>query len=64
MVIDMLTGFTMAVPIKNKNAETICEAYRDTIFIVRFQAEVVGYSWIMDRSLKTKKCRRFVKLLD
>ena len=28
-VIDMLTGFTMAVPIKNKNAETICEAYRD-----------------------------------
>ena len=30
-VIDMLTGFTMAVPIKNKNAETICEAYRDNI---------------------------------
>ena len=24
-VIDMLTGFTMAVPIKNKNAETICD---------------------------------------
>ena len=24
MVIDMLTGFTIAVPIKNKNAETIC----------------------------------------
>ena len=28
-VIDMLTGFTMAVPIKNKNAETICDAYRN-----------------------------------
>ena len=25
-VIDMLTGFTMAVPIRNKNAETICDA--------------------------------------
>ena len=25
-VIDMLTGFTMAVPIKNKNADTICDA--------------------------------------
>ena len=33
-VIDMLTGFTMAVPIKNKNAETICEAYRDNIYCV------------------------------
>ena len=30
-VIDMLTGFTIAVPIKNKNAETICEAYRDNV---------------------------------
>ena len=30
----MLTGFTIAVPIKNKNAETICEAYRDNIFCV------------------------------
>ena len=28
-VIDMLTGFTMAVPIKNKNAKTICEAFRE-----------------------------------
>ena len=26
----------MAVPIKNKNAETICEAYRDTMSIVHF----------------------------
>ena len=33
-VIDMLTGFTMAVPIKNKNAETICEAYWDNIYCV------------------------------
>ena len=32
MVIDILTGFTMAVPIKNKNAETICDAYRDHIY--------------------------------
>ena len=31
-VIDMLTGFTIAVPIKNKNVETICEAYRDNIY--------------------------------
>ena len=33
-VIDMLTGFTMAVPIKNKNAEMICEAYRDNIYCI------------------------------
>ena len=31
-VIDMLTGFTMAVPIKNKNAEAICDAYRNHIY--------------------------------
>ena len=31
-VIDMLTGFTMAVPIKNKNAETICDAYRSHVY--------------------------------
>ena len=31
-VIDMLTGFTMAVPIKNKNADTVCDAYRDHIY--------------------------------
>ena len=31
-VIDMLTGFTMAMPIKNKNADTICDAYRDHIY--------------------------------
>ena len=33
-VIDMLTGITMAVPIKNKNAETICEAYRDNVYCI------------------------------
>ena len=33
-VIDMLTGFTIAVPIKNKNAETICDVYRDNIYCV------------------------------
>ena len=33
-VIDMLTGFTIAVPIKNKNAETICDAYRENIYCV------------------------------
>ena len=33
-VIDMLTGFTIAVPIKNKNAETICEVYRDNVYCV------------------------------
>ena len=33
-VIDMLTGFTMAIPIKNKNAETICEAYRDNVYCI------------------------------
>ena len=31
-VIDMLTGFTMVVPIKNNNAETICDAYRNHIY--------------------------------
>ena len=31
---DMLTGFTIAVPIKNKNAETICEAYRDNVYCI------------------------------
>ena len=33
-VIDMLTGFTMAVPFKNKNADTICEAYQDNMYCV------------------------------
>ena len=33
-VIDMLTGFTIVVPIRNKNTETICEAYRDNVYCV------------------------------
>ena len=33
-VIDMLTAFTIAVPIKNNNAETICEAYRDDVYCI------------------------------
>ena len=28
----MLTGFTLAVPIKNKNADTLCVAYRDHVY--------------------------------
>ena len=32
MVIDMLTGFTIAVPIKNKNVETICDSYRNHVY--------------------------------
>ena len=31
-IIDMLTGFVMAVPIPDKKAETICNAYRDHLF--------------------------------
>ena len=31
-VINMLTGFTIAVPIKNKNVETICDAYRNHVY--------------------------------
>ena len=31
-VIYMLTGFTMVKPIRNKDAETICEAYRDHVY--------------------------------
>ena len=31
-VIDMLTRFTMAVPIKNKNVETICDTYRNHVY--------------------------------
>ena len=33
-VIDMLTGFTMAVPIQDKNSKTICNAYRDHIYCI------------------------------
>ena len=60
-VIDMLTGFTIAVPIKNKNAETICEAYRDNIYCV-----FSGSSRMLTDNgseFKIKKCRKFVTLL-
>ena len=30
--IDMLTGFTVAIPIKNKAANTVCDAYRNHIY--------------------------------
>ena len=33
-VIDMLTGFTMAIPIPNNNSEMICDAYRDHIYCI------------------------------
>ena len=33
-VIDMLTGFTIAVPIPDKNATTVCNAYRDNVYCV------------------------------
>ena len=41
-VTDMLTGFTMAVPIKNKNAETICDAYQEVTFTAPSEG-VVGF---------------------
>ena len=31
-VIDMITGFTVAVPIPDKKSETVCGAYRDNIY--------------------------------
>ena len=31
-VIDMLTGFTIATPIRNKNVETICDAFRNHVY--------------------------------
>ena len=33
-VIDMLTGFTIAVPIPDKNATTVCKAYRDNVYCI------------------------------
>ena len=30
----MLTGFTVAVPIPDKSANTVCKAYRDNVFCV------------------------------
>ena len=31
-VIDMLTGYTIAVAIPDKRAETVCQAYRDHVY--------------------------------
>ena len=31
-VIDMLTGYTVAVPIPDKKSETVCSAYRDNVY--------------------------------
>ena len=31
-VIDMLTGYTIAVPITDKRSETVCKAYRDSVY--------------------------------
>ena len=33
-VIDMLTGYTIAVPIMNKRSETVCKAYRDSVYCI------------------------------
>ena len=33
-VIDMLTGFTIATAIPDKNAETVCKAYRDHVYCI------------------------------
>ena len=32
--IDMLTGFTIAVPIKGKTAKTVCDAYRAHVYCI------------------------------
>ena len=59
-VIDMLTWFTMAVPIQNKNANTICDAYRDHIYCT-----FGGSSRILTDNgseFKNKKCDKYMKL--
>ena len=33
-VIDMLTGYTIAVPIADKRSETVCKAYRDSVYCI------------------------------
>ena len=33
-VIDMLTGYTIAVPITDKQSETVCKAYRDSVYCI------------------------------
>ena len=44
-VIDMLTGYTIAVAIPDKRAETVCKAYRDHVLrflIVQFWQNDLG----------------------
>ena len=33
-IIDMLTGYTIAVPITDKRSETVCKAYRDSVYCI------------------------------
>ena len=33
-VIDMLTGYTIAIPIPDKRSETVCGAYRDGVYCI------------------------------
>ena len=33
-VIDMLTGYTIAVPIEDERSETVCKAYRDSVYCI------------------------------
>ena len=33
-VIDMLTGYTIGVPITDKRSETVCKAYRDSVYCI------------------------------
>ena len=53
MVIDMLTGFTRAVPIRTRTQKQFVKP-TETISIV-FSGEVVGYSRTIVLNLKTKK---------
>ena len=34
MCIDMLTGYTMAIPIPDKSAKTVCDTYRTHIYCI------------------------------
>ena len=61
MVIDMLTGFTIAVPSRTRTQKQFVRPTE--IMSIVLSGEVVGYSRIMDRSVKIKKCRKFVTLL-
>ena len=62
-VIDMLTGFTITVPIKNKNAEKNCEAYWDNIYCVFGGSSRMLTDNGSEFKKKIEKCRKFVTLL-